>query len=312
MTAYVLRRLLATVPVLLGTTIVIFVAVRALPGDPVAALAGPNQTLSPAVTAALRERLGLDDPLPVQYLHWLGGLFTGDLGVDLRGREISEAVAAAWPVTVQLGLTTWLITAVVGVGLGVLTGVRAGRGVDWAVLTGTVLLVGVPYFVLAYVLQLVVGVQLGWLPVSGVRAGWPASYLLPALCLAAVHVPELVRVTRSGVLENRDAEFVDTAVAAGLHPRRVLLDHVLRPALAPVLSVLGVGLGYLLSGAVLVETVFNLPGLGGLVATGIEESDGALVVAVGTLLVLVFLLTTLAVDVATALIDPRTRHGRTS
>ena len=309
--SYVLRRVGAAVPVLLGTTLVIFVAVRALPGDPVAALAGPERQISPAVEAALRARLGRDDPLLVQYWRFLTGLLTGDLGVDLRGQEISAAVAGAWPVTLTLGLTTWVLVALVGVGLGVLSGLRAGRGLDWTVLAGTTVLIGVPYFVLAYVLQLVFGVQLGWLPVTGIRDGWPVAYLLPAVCLAAVYLPDLIRITRAGVLSTRRAEFVDTAVAAGLSRPRVVLDHVLRPALLPVVSALGLGLGWLLSGTVLIENIFNLPGLGNLVATGIEERNGAMVVAVGTLLVLVFLVTNLVVDLVAALIDPRIRRDGT-
>jgi oligopeptide transport system permease protein len=302
---YVLRRALGMVPLLLGATFVIFAAVYALPGDPIRAIAGPTAEISPATRAALTEEYHLDESLPQQYWYYVTGVVRGDLGVDLRGRPVFDLVEAAWPVTLQLGLTAWALMAVVGVGLGTLAAMRRGGVFDWTVLAATTAIVGVPYFVVAYVLQIVVGVQLGWLPSSGVREGWPTSYLLPACCLALFGVPELARLTRASIIENRHADFVDTAIAKGLRPRVILVRHILRTSLVPVVSVLGLALGFLMSGAILVEGIFNVPGLGFTLFTGIRQQNGPVVVGISTLMVFIFLAINLLVDVVSGLLDPR-------
>lgn len=305
MAAFVLRRVLGMVPLLLGATFVIFAAVYALPGDPIRAIAGPTAEISPATRAALTEEYHLDDPLLVQYGYYLSGVVRGDLGVDLRGREVYDLVESAWPITLQLGLTAWALLAILGVGLGALAAMRQGGVLDWGVLALTTLIVGVPYFVLAYVLQIVVGVQLGWLPSSGVRDGWPASYVLPAICLAIFGVPELARLTRASIIENRRADYVDTAIAKGLAPRLVFVRHILRNSLVPVVSVLGLALGFMMSGAILVEGIFNVPGLGFTLFTGVRQQNGPVVVGISTLMVFIFLALNLLVDLVCGLLDPR-------
>jgi oligopeptide transport system permease protein len=304
---YALRRLLVSVPVLIGTTFIIYVAVYALPGDPIQALAGPNRVVSASVAQALRERYHLDQPLLVQYGHYLQGLLSGDLGDSFSGRRVSEIIAASWPVTVQLGLTAWVFMSVAGVLAGTAAGVRHGKLTDLAVLAGTTVMMGVPFFVVAYVAQIVVGVNLGWLPVSGTDAGWPMAYILPGLVLALYGLPQVARLTRTSVLDNLAADHVDTAIAKGLPRRLVIARHVVRNSLIPVVSLLGVSLGYLLSGTVLIEGIFNLPGLGYQIFTAIPQHDGPVVVGVGTLLVLVFLLVNLLVDLLYGLLDPRIR-----
>ncbi|GLW99427.1 ABC transporter permease [Microtetraspora sp. NBRC 16547] len=304
---YILRRLAMAVPVLLGTTFIIYLAVYALPGDPIQALAGPGRVVSPSVAQVLRERHHLDDPLIVQYGFYLKGLLTGDMGVDFDGRPISEIVAAGWPVTFQLGVTAWLFEAVIGVLLGTLAGIRRGRAADLAVLGGTTLVMGVPFFVAAYVAQIVFGVNLGWLPASGTDAGWPLAYILPGLVLALYGLPQTARLTRTSVLENLHADHVDTAVAKGLPRRIVVARHIVRNSLIPVVSLLGVSLGYLLSGTVLIEGIFNLPGLGYQIFAAIPKHDGPVVVGIGSLLVLVFLLVNLIVDLLYGILDPRIR-----
>lgn len=295
------------VPVLLGTTFIIFLAVYALPGDPVQALAGPGRVVPPSVAQALRERHHLDDPLIVQYGIYLKGMLTGDMGIAFDGRPVSEIVAAAWPVTFQLGVTAWLFEAVIGVLLGTMAGMRRGRTTDLAVLGGTTLVMGVPFFVAAYVAQIVVGVNLGWLPASGIEAGWPISYILPGLVLALYGLPQTARLTRTSVLENLNADHVDTAMAKGLPRRIVVVRHIVRNSLIPVVSLLGVSLGYLLGGTVLIEGIFNLPGLGYQIFTAIPQHDGPVVVGIGSLLVLVFLLVNLLVDLLYGILDPRIR-----
>ncbi|GAA3579565.1 ABC transporter permease [Nonomuraea rosea] len=306
---YAFHRLLTALPVLLGTTFVIYLAVYALPGDPIQALAGPNRMLSPSVEQALRERFHLDDPLIVQYGLYLRGLVTGDLGTSFSGRPVSEVIAASWPVTFQLGVTAWLFMSVLGVALGTVAGMRRGRLADAAVLGGTTVIMGVPFFVVAYIAQLVLGINLGWLPVSGTEAGWPLAYVLPGLVLALYGLPQVARLTRTSILDNLGADHVDTATAKGLPRRAVVVRHVLRNSLIPVVSLLGVSLGYLLSGTVLIEGIFNLPGLGYQIFTAIPQHDGPVVVGVGTLLVLVFLLVNLLVDLLYGILDPRIRLG---
>jgi oligopeptide transport system permease protein len=305
MLLFVFRRVLGMVPLLLGATFVIFAAVYALPGDPIRAIAGPTAEISPATRAALTQEYHLDESLAVQYWYYVTGVLRGDLGVDLRGVPVIDVVETAWPVTLQLGITAWAMMAILGVSLGTLAAMRRGGGLDWAVLGITTMIVGVPYFVVAYVLQIVVGVQLGWLPSSGIREGWPTSYLLPAACLALFGVPELARLTRASIIENRQADFVDTAIAKGMGRRTILIRHILRNSLVPVVSVLGLSLGFLMSGAILVEGIFNVPGLGFTLFNGIRQQNGPVVVGISTLMVFLFLAINLAVDIVCGLLDPR-------
>jgi ABC-type dipeptide/oligopeptide/nickel transport system permease component len=295
------------IPVLIGTTFLIYAAVYALPGDPVQALAGPDHVVSPATAAAIREHFHLDDPFLVQYWHYVTGLAHGDFGIDLNDTPVSAVISASWPVTVKLALLAWVIEAVVGVALGCLAALKAGRTADLAVLGGSSLVLGVPYFITAYVAQIWLGVKLGWFPVSGTDSGFPLSYLVPAVCLALLGVPEISRLTRASILENLGADFVDTATAKGIGRTRVLLRHVLRTSLIPVVSMLGTNLGYLLSGTILIEGIFNLPGLGYQVFQSVRLHDGPTVVGISTLLVLVFLFVNLIVDLLYGVLDPRIR-----
>ncbi|HWD03685.1 MAG TPA: ABC transporter permease [Amycolatopsis sp.] len=304
---YLLRRLVMMVPVLLGTTFIIYAAVFALPGDPVQALAGPNTVVTEAFRNAVDQKYHLNDPFLLQYWHYLVGLTHGDFGIDLNNVEVSSIISASLPVTATLALTTWVLEALAGVGLGIVAAMRAGKTTDYAILGGSIVVLGVPYFIIAYVAQIAVGVWLGWLPASGTADGWPASYLLPAACLALFGLPEISRLTRASVLENLHAGYVDTAATKGLGPSRTLFRHVVRNSLIPVTSMLGVNLGLLLSGTILIEGIFNLPGLGYQIFQGVQQHNGPVVVGISTLLVLIFLLVNLAVDVVYGALDPRIR-----
>ncbi|MFE6957246.1 ABC transporter permease [Streptomyces sp. NPDC057696] len=307
MARYLVRRLLTMIPVVLGTTFIIYAAVYALPGDPVQSLAGPDRAVTPAIATAIKAHYHLDSPFLVQYGHYLAGLLHGDFGIDFNDTSVASLIGAGWPVTVRLALTTWVIQAVAGVGLGILAALRAGRLVDSLVLGGSTLVLAVPYFVTAYVAQIVLGDRLGWFPVSGTDAGWPTSYLVPALCLALLGIPETARLTRASVLENLHADFVDTAVAKGAGRARVLVRHVLRTSLIPVVSMLGLTLGTLLSGTILIEGIFNIPGLGFQTFQGIQQHNGPVVVGISTLFVISFLFINVIVDALYVVIDPRIR-----
>ncbi|MCL2781428.1 MAG: ABC transporter permease [Actinomycetia bacterium] len=295
------------IPVLIGTTLVLYAAVYALPGDPVQALAGPNQLVPDAVRHAIEAKFHLDQPFLSQYWNYLVGLAHGDFGIDLHSTPVWEIIKASWPVTLKLAVTTWVIEAVLGVALGVLAALRAGKVTDFVVLAGTTASMGVPYFIVAFVVKLIFGIHLRWLPASGIENGWPASYLMPAFCLALMGLPSISRLTRVSILENLRADYVDTAVAKGLSRARIVLRHVLRNSLIPVVSMLGLTFGGLMGGTVLIEGIFNLPGLGDQVYQGIRQHNGPVVVGISTLLVLVFLLVNLLVDLLYGVLDPRIR-----
>jgi ABC-type dipeptide/oligopeptide/nickel transport system permease component len=305
---YVAWRLVQTIPILLGTTFLIYVTVYALPGDPIQALAGPTNPISPETAAALRAKYHLDDPLLVQYANYLWGLLQGDFGVDFAGNPVSSIIASSWPVTLKLGLTAWAIESVLGVALGTVAALRRGKSFDLGVLTTTTIVYGVPYFVIAYVSQIAFGVKLHWFPVSGVDEGWPRAYILPAVVLALFGLASVARLTRGSVLENLRADHVDTAIAKGLPRRLVVTRHVLRNSMIPVVSLLGLGLGGLLGATVLIEGIFNLPGIGYQIFVGIQQHNGPVVVGIGTMIVLIYIVINLAVDIAYAVLDPRIRY----
>ncbi|HEY3181514.1 MAG TPA: ABC transporter permease [Gaiellaceae bacterium] len=304
---YVLRRVLQTVPVVIGTTFIIFAMVFALPGDPIRALAG-DKFLAPSVVAQLHAQYHLDDPLPLQYAKYMNGLAHGDFGRDFNGEKVSTLIQGRWPVTVKLGLTAWVLETLFGVFLGLVAGLRRGGVIDRAVLVATTVVISVPALVLAFMAQFFLGVKLGVFPIAGVADGWPVSYLLPAAILAALDLAFIARLTRTNLIENRRADFVRTAIAKGLGPWRVVGKHMLRNSLIPVVTYLALSFGYLMSGTVIVEGIFNLPGLGNLVFGAIQRQEGSVVVGVSTLLVLVFVFTNLIVDILYGVLDPRIRY----
>jgi ABC-type dipeptide/oligopeptide/nickel transport system permease component len=304
---YLVRRLLQMIVVFIGVTLLIYAAVFALPGDPIKALAG-DQPMSPSVVQSLRHRYHLDQPFPVQYGIYVVGLLHGDLGQDFNGQNVSDLMAQRWPVTIQLAMTAWVIEIVVGVLLGVLAALRRGRAADYVVLGLTTVLISVPSFVLAYVAQLVLGVRLHMFAVAGVQDGWPQDYLLPAAVLAAFGLASISRLTRTALLENLRSDYVRTATAQRLTRARVVMSHAFRNSLIPIVTYLAINLGYLLSGAVIIEGVFNLPGVGQLLFRSIQDQQGTVVVGVATTLVLIFLLGSLAVDLLYGVLDPRIRY----
>lgn len=304
---FVARRLLHAIPVLLATTFLIHSLVFVLPGDPIQGLAG-DRPVPPAVLAELHARYHLDDPLLVQYLKYLGGLLTGDFGRTFTGEQVSDVIAERWQVTLRLGLTAWLFETVLGVALGVWAGLRKGRWADNLVLAGTTLVIAVPVYIVGYLAQLVLGVRLGWFPVSGAEDGWPLAYLLPGLVLASFGLAYVARLTRTSLVENLRADYVRTADAKGLSRRRVVVLHTLRNSLIPVVTFLGIELGSLMAGAVVTEYIFNLPGIGQQVFQSIQLREGPTVVGITTALVLVFITANLLVDLLYGLLDPRIRH----
>jgi oligopeptide transport system permease protein len=304
---YAARRILQIIPVFIGTTFLIFAMVWALPGDPIRALSG-DKPLPPAVYEQLRQEYNLDDPLIIQYLKYMAGLLQGDFGTSFRGREVSEIMAEAWPVTLQLALTAFFFEIVIGLTAGILAGLRKGSFIDNLVLVTTTLVVSIPIFVLGFTAQLVFGVKLGWFPIAGVQNGWPTDYILPGLVLASVALAYLARLTRTSLVENLRSDYVRTAIAKGLPRRRVVGRHTLRNSLIPVVTLLGVDLGQLMSGAIVTEGIFNLPGIGQQIFRAVGNREGTIVVGISTALVLIFLFANLIVDILYGLLDPRIRY----
>jgi peptide/nickel transport system permease protein/oligopeptide transport system permease protein len=295
------------VPVLIGTTLLIYLAVFALPGDPIRVLGG-DKPMPPAVYQALRHHYHLDDPLIVQYGKYLWGLVHGDFGQTLNGQPVGDVLTGGWAVTVQLAITAWIFELVVGIALGVWAGLRKGGVIDTLVLSGTTLVIAIPSFVLAYSAQLVFGLKLGWFPTAGTDDGWPYSYLLPGILLGSLSLAYIARLTRTSLVENGRSDYVRTAVAKGLSRRRVLVRHTLRNSLIPVVTYLGVDLGNLMAGAIIIEGIFNLPGIGQQIWLAIQVKDGPTVVGICTFLVLIYLLANLVVDFLYGVLDPRIRH----
>ncbi|WP_188197608.1 ABC transporter permease [Nonomuraea sp. SYSU D8015] len=310
---YIIRRLLQSIPVLLGATLLIFTIVFALPGDPIAALAGEKQS-NPNLVAILRERYHLNDPLLLQYWHYISGvLFRGDLGINFSEVPVSQLLAGKFQVTLNLALTALIIEALVGVGLGLWAALRRGKATDTMILASTLLLISVPTLVSGFILQYILGVKLKqWtgadiFPIAGIANGL-RSYLLPGFVLAGVSIAYLTRLTRTSLAETLRADFIRTATAKGLSRRRVVGRHALRNALIPLITFLGADLGNLMGGAVITERIFNLPGIGLQLFDSVYLREQPVVVGIVTILVLIYIVANLAVDLMYAVLDPRIRY----
>jgi len=301
------RRVGGLVIVFLGVTLLIYFMVFALPGDPIRALGG-DRPLAPGVVDTLRAKYHLDQPLWQQYVGYLAGLFRGDFGTDFADRSVGEQMAARWPVTIALALTAWGLEIVIGIALGLASALRRDTALDRGILGLTILASSVPVFVVGVTAQLLFGVRLGWFPVAGVTAGWPGAYLLPALVIALFGLAAVSRLMRTSLIENLGSDYVRTARAKGLTRRRIVGVHVMRNSLIPAVTYLATDLGYLLGGTVIVEGIFNLPGVGNLLFQAIRSHEGPTVVGISTALILIFLVTSLLVDAIHALLDPRVRH----
>ncbi|AOT60862.1 MULTISPECIES: ABC transporter permease [Streptomyces] len=304
---YVIRRLLQMIPVFIGTTLLIFLMVYAL-GDPVAALFG-DKAPDPATAARIREELHLDEPLWKQYLLYMGSIFQGDFGTAFNGQQVTELMAAAFPVTLRLTVVAILIEIVVGVTLGVVSGLKRGRPLDTGLLVLTLVVISVPTFVSGYLLQYLFGVKWGWINPSVSSEARFDELLLPGVVLALVSLAYVTRLSRTSIAENTRADYVRTAVAKGLPRRRVITRHLLRNSLIPVVTFIGADIGALMGGAIVTERIFNIHGVGYQLYQGILRNNSPTVVGFVTILVIVFLVANLLVDLLYAVLDPRIRYA---
>lgn len=313
MAAFLIRRLLSLVPVLLMVAVVVFMLLRWVPGDPAAVIAGESATAEQV--AALRQRMGLDQPVTTQFAIWLGQVLRGDFGESYYFRKpVLELITQRMEPTLALGAFALMLAVVVAVPMGVVAAFSQGSWLDRAVMAASVLGFSTPVFVVGYALMYLFAVELEWLPVQGYarlsEGLWPflERLLLPGVTLALVYVALVARITRTSVLEVLGEDHVRTARAKGLTEREVLVHHALRNAAVPVLTVIGIGLAVLIGGAVVTESVFAIPGLGRLTVEAVLSRDFPVIQALILLFSLGYVLVNLLIDIGYAFLDPRIRY----
>jgi oligopeptide transport system permease protein len=302
---YIVRRLLQMILVLFGASLILFVSLFVLPGDPIGTTAG-ERARDPAVRAVLEKRYGLDKPIPVQYVRYVGRVITGDLGESYRlQRPVSAILKSRFGATAELALAAIAFEILIGISAGVIAAVFRYSFWDVLVTLTTTLAIGIPTYVGGSILQGIFAQKYHWFPRSG-RAGL-SSIILPAFTLASVDAALVARLMRGTMLEVLRADYVRTAFAKGLSKRTVILKHVLRNSVIPVVTYLGIAFGGLLGGALITEAIFNWPGIGLALATAISAQDNPIIVAVVTYGVAAFVIVNLLVDLAYAYLDPRIR-----
>jgi peptide/nickel transport system permease protein len=313
MLAYVIRRLLSTVVVMAIVGIFVFLLLHLSPGDPAAIIAGDNATSEQI--DGIRSKLGLDDPLPIQFLRWVGHIAQGDLGVSIFSNEpVLKLVRQRLEPTVSLALTTLFVAVTLAVTFGVLAAWKAGTWVDRLLMVISVMGFSVPVFVVGYLLIYLFAIELRWLPVQGytpIAEGigpWARNLVLPSVALGLAYVALIARITRASMLDVLSEDYIRTAKAKGVATKSMLLKHALKNAGVPIITIIGIGVALLISGVVITETVFNIPGIGRLVVDAISKRDYPIIQGVILIFSGVYVLVNLAVDLTYTLIDPRIRY----
>jgi len=303
-TRFLVRRLLLTIPVLIGVATLVFSLIHLVPGDPVQSMLG--ESASPEDIAEMRGRLGLDRPLVTQYVAFLKGVGTGNLGTSLRTNQpVTAAIAERLPATFELAFAAMLVAIAIAIPLGIVAAVGAGTHVDHAATTLALLGISIPNFWLGPLLAIVFSVTLGWLPVSG--RGTPAHLILPAITLGAPLAAVLARMTRASVIEELRELYVLAARARGVSRVRAVLKHAFRNSLIPIVTVIGLQFGAVLTGAVITETIFAWPGVGRLLIQSISFRDYPLVQGCILLIAVTYVAMNLVTDLVYGLLDPRIR-----
>jgi peptide/nickel transport system permease protein len=305
MTRYIQRRLLLVIPTVLLTSLVVFLMLYLIPGDPASIYLGENQA-SPERLEQIREQLGLNRPLYVQFGDFLWKAVQGDLGRSIQtNRPVIQEIGDRFPNTVTLAIAAMVLAIVFGVTLGVLAGLKQNTWIDTLLMLSALAGVSIPVFWLGLLFIMVFAVWLGWLPATG-EGGW-RGLILPAVSLAALSTATLARLVRSSIIEVLGQDFLRTSRAKGLHQSAIVVRHALPNALIPVVTVIGLQFGNLLSGAVITESVFARPGLGKLVVDSIQNKDFPAVQGVILVLATIYVVVNLIVDLSYAVIDPRIR-----
>ena len=313
MLAYIAKRLLATIPVMAVVAVFVFALLRLTPGDPAAIIAGSAATSQDV--ANIRLKLGLDEPIVTQFFVWLGNMARGDFGESFFfKRTVASLVGDRVEPTLMLSLTTIVLSVLIAVPLGVVAAYRQGTWIDRIVMGFSVLGFSVPVFVVAYGLILTLSVELDWLPVQGYRNfrdgvwQWFRHLILPSIALGTVYVALIARMMRASMLDVLAQDYIRTAAAKGLARDQVLIGHALKNAAIPVMTIIGMGIALLISGAIVTETVFALPGVGRLTVDAILRRDYPVIQGVILMFSAVYVLVNLAVDLSYMFFDPRIRY----
>jgi peptide/nickel transport system permease protein len=313
MLAYIVRRLLATIPVMGVVAIFVFSLLYIAPGDPAAVIAGDLATVDDI--ARIHAQLGLDEPFFLRFGHWLWGVLHGDLGTSIfTNLPVTQLIAQRLEPTVALTLTTLVVTIAFAVPLGVIAAWKVGTWIDRSVMVVAVLGFSLPSFVLAYVLILIFSVQFDLLPVQGyvsIRGGFVPfirHLILPSIALGLIYGALVARITRASMLDVLSQDYIRTAQAKGLSNNDVLIGHALKNAAVPIATVIGIGLALLISGVIVTETVFAIPGIGRLTVDAILRRDYPIIQGVILLFSAAYVLVNLAVDISYTLLDPRVRY----
>ncbi len=318
MTTYIIRRLFLALIVILIVTVIVFLAMRLLPGDPLLMWITSDklQEITAEQLALLRHEYGLDKPLVMQYFDWLGGVFQGDLGLSMRyNMSVTSEVLRRLPITLHLGLAAFILGFVFGIPAGVICAVRRGSLLDSIITTVTNIGITVPVFWLGIIMLYVFSLWLDWLPTYGYTSPFEDFWLntrqlvMPVICLALFPIASTARQTRSSMLEVMQQDYIRTAWSKGLKERLVITKHALKNGLIPIVTLSGLGLGGILGGSVLIESVFAIPGMGRLVIASVQNHDYAVTQGVTLIIAAGIILTNLIVDISYGWLDPRIRIG---
>jgi len=318
MTAFIIRRLIQGVVVLFIMTLIVFFSMRLLPGDPLTIFMGQQASsggMSEEQLEGMRHFYGLDKPLVVQYFSWLGGIFTGNLGKSIYYRQdVGRLLRERFPITLHLGLTAWVAATIIGTFLGVLAGIRRGTWIDTVSTAVANIGITVPIFWLGILLIYAFGLKLKWLPVFGYTSPfedfWTSTkqIIMPVFCIAIPGMAYTARQSRSAMLEVIQQDYIRTAWSKGLRESTIIMRHALKNSLIPVVTLMGIGLGLVLGGSVLVETVFAIPGIGQLLVTSVFAQDYIVVQSSTVVIASLIILFNLIVDISYGWLDPRIRY----
>ena len=306
---YIVRRLLQMIPVIIFSTFLIYAMVFAMPGDPTAGKCG-ERPCPAAYVAEFKEKYNLNDPLPIQYVKYAANVAQGDLGENQFGRPVADELAERFQVTAQLGLMALAFEGVLGIAAGVLAGLRKGGFIDNLVLVSTLFVISVPIFVTGFAAQFFLGLKFEFFPALA-SGNDPSLYslVLPAMVLGSTSLAYIARLMRSNIADNIKSDYVRTAKAKGLSPRRIVGIHTLRNSMIPVITFLGADLGALMGGAIVTEGIFNVNGVGNTLYRAVLNGEAPVVVAIVTVLILIFCIANLVVDLLYAWLDPRIRYA---
>jgi peptide/nickel transport system permease protein len=319
MGAFLIRRFLTALVIIFIVTIIIFLVIRLLPGDPVLIFIGQQGgqvNISEEQLELLREQYGLNDPLITQYGNWLWGILRGDLGTSIYYHEdVGKLMAERFPVTLHIGMVSLILSNIFGIILGILAAVRRGKWIDSIVTITAYIGVTIPQFFIAILLVYSVGLKLGWLPIAGYKplseGFWESTrtIIMPVICLGFLSLAGAARIMRSSMLEIIHQDYIRTAWSKGLTERTVIYKHALKNSLIPMVTLIGIGVGITFGGAVIVEQIFAIPGVGRLLVTSIFAQD-YIVIQSGTLVIaMIIILTNVLVDISYGWLDPRIRYG---